>query len=158
MNRLTASFALSLLILCSCGEKGSEDGSFIQTRGTYELGKGASLEIFRDENDLMDFRHTRRNGNMAEWVDGIVAEESSWFVYVVDFDEVWLATGSDLIFMYEGDEVSGSISIFSCRKPVAVNQTIYEKMPGPVMSMLGSKLKSRIQEARKGEEANQIPQ
>ena len=95
---------------------------------------------------------------MAEWVDGIVAEESSWFVYVVDFDEVWFATGSDLIFMYEGDEVSGSISIFSCRKPVAVNQTIYEKMPGPVMSMLGSKLKSRIQEARKGEEANQIPQ
>ena len=123
-----------------------ENGSVIEHQGVYQLAEGASIEIFEDKNGLFNIRHTYSDGNVSEWTDGIIEKETNWFIYVSNFDELWLAKEDDLILLYEEEKSSGSYSVFSCSKPGTLVKSVVERVPEAMFSRIEPDLRSKIQQ------------
>ncbi|MEM0967594.1 MAG: hypothetical protein AAGJ81_15710 [Verrucomicrobiota bacterium] len=146
MKKTLSALAFCSILLSGCSEDRIQNGSVIEHRGFYALAKGASLEIFEAKNGLLNIRHSYSDGNSSEWIDGIIEKETNWFIYVSNFDEIWLAKENDLILLYEEENAPGSYSVFSCNKPGTLVDGVVEKIPDAVFSKIEPSLRSKIQQ------------
>lgn len=108
INKHSFSYFLILLILLSgCEYKGKYE-TFIENIGNWSGPQKISITIFKDNNGLLNIRHTRSNGDFAVWDSGFMNPNSDWFVFVETSRRFWLFYGGNLYVIYEEKLSSGS--------------------------------------------------